>query len=169
MEEHERFGCSEPEWQPDLLPKAGPVSFLTFFRSILIVSQVQVLQVFPRLSSLSLIGNPVEEVPRYRWYTIGAISSLRKLDCSCITPHERNYIQQWWNEPTGSGKKRRGRAPPLLSLDMTGPNSPDGRKTQNNYVRYWDGIGKGNKVSAWSPNCTGTMVSAQRREVKKAW
>jgi hypothetical protein len=132
--------------------------------NIATVKQVQSLRVFTRLSSLSLIGNPVEEVPRYRWYTIGAIASLRKLDCICITPHERDYIEQWWNEPTASGKKRRGRMPDL-SINTADANSSSGKQ---NYIRYWDGMGKGTKAG-WSPNCTGTMGTAQRSPVKKAW
>jgi Leucine-rich repeat (LRR) protein len=46
------------------------------------------------LMTLSLIGNPVEEMKQYRWYTIATVQTLRKLDSACISPAERDFAKK---------------------------------------------------------------------------
>jgi len=49
----------------------------------------------PKLRSLTLHGNPIEDKPHYRTYVIHAIPSLNQLDFSPVTKEDRMRAKTW--------------------------------------------------------------------------
>lgn len=67
----------------------------------------------PRLHSLTLHGNPLEEKKHYRNYVISAIPTLMQLDFSSITPGDREKAETWakiYEKALNSPRKLRGGA-----------------------------------------------------------
>lgn len=65
----------------------------------------------PRLHSLTLHGNPLEEKKHYRNYVISAIPSLMQLDFSSVTPGDREKAVTWakiYEKALNSPRKIRG-------------------------------------------------------------
>jgi hypothetical protein len=53
------------------------------------LASIERLRKLPKLISLTTNGNPIERVPSYRLFVIGALPTLRSLDHSTITQEER--------------------------------------------------------------------------------
>ncbi|KAL3663369.1 hypothetical protein V7S43_011775 [Phytophthora oleae] len=49
----------------------------------------------PRLHSITLHGNPIEEKKHYRNYTIAAFPNLKQLNFSSVTPGDRDQAETW--------------------------------------------------------------------------
>jgi len=62
------------------------------------IGEVLKLQALPCLKSLALHGNALEECknPPYRYFVIGALPSLARLDFCTITPQDREEADQWY-------------------------------------------------------------------------
>jgi len=72
-------------------------------------SEIQKLAKLPGLLTLSMIGNPVEEMKQYRWFTIATVRTLRKLDSACISPAERDFSKKTLKVSGGSTASLRSR------------------------------------------------------------
>lgn len=59
------------------------------------LSEVRKLQKLQQLKSLTLHGNPVEEVPSYRFTVVATMPELRSLDFSPVTRVERDKAVAW--------------------------------------------------------------------------
>jgi hypothetical protein len=64
----------------------------------------------PRLHSITLHGNPIEEKKHYRNYVIAAFPKLKQLNFSSVTPGDRDKAETWTNiykNARSGGKGRR--------------------------------------------------------------
>ncbi|KAG1709969.1 hypothetical protein DVH05_016978 [Phytophthora capsici] len=63
----------------------------------------------PRLHSITLHGNPIEEKKHYRNYAIAAFPNLKQLNFSSVTPGDRDKAETWariYKNARNGGKNR---------------------------------------------------------------
>jgi len=70
---------------------------------------VERLKKLPKLISLTLNGNPIEGLPFYRRYVVGALPDLRTLDHSTITDDEVHGAHDWFQAHASRSKVRKER------------------------------------------------------------
>ncbi|KAM3616626.1 uncharacterized protein V6R79_021016 [Siganus canaliculatus] len=74
--------------------------------SIFILSEVDHLGVLPRLHTITLHGNAIENYKSYRSRVISALPWLKTMDFSAVTPQERILSKFWHPNSTSSSSSR---------------------------------------------------------------
>ncbi|GMF51592.1 unnamed protein product [Phytophthora fragariaefolia] len=65
----------------------------------------------PRLHSITLHGNPLEEKKHYRNYVVASFPNLKQLNFSSVTPGDRDKAETWariYKNARGGGRRRDG-------------------------------------------------------------
>lgn len=73
------------------------------------------LQNIRKLRTLTIHGNPLDQLPNFRIFTIGLLPNLRKLDTVLVTYKERDNANVWMD--TFSMGRRGLPCAPLLEED----------------------------------------------------
>jgi hypothetical protein len=95
--------------QPELLEFKQMKALYLHGNHIKSLPSIERLRKLPKLISLTTNGNPVECVPFYRRYVVGALPSLRTLDHSTITADEIKGAADWFAAHKIRAESRRKR------------------------------------------------------------
>lgn len=62
------------------------------------MKEIVKLESIPLLRSLTIHGNPIENIPNFRLYIIALLSNLKKIDTVLVSKKERDNANVWINQ-----------------------------------------------------------------------